>query len=183
MSTGFEYDFSQHETHHYEKYEYSYGMIAVNESLEKILIVKGRNHFWGFPKGHQNDKETELQTVEREMKEELDLDIVLNSENILGKVSFKFAHFYSRSKFVKILKEKIKCNERPYWNKTGHMIKKCVFYIIQLPEHETLKKIRAEPKEILDYDWITWSDAEKLFSETKSLALLPLIEAKMKIDS
>jgi 8-oxo-dGTP pyrophosphatase MutT (NUDIX family) len=41
----------------------------------KVLLIKSVNDVWGFPKGHMEGNETELETAKREVKEETNLDV------------------------------------------------------------------------------------------------------------
>ena len=50
------------------KHEKSCGCIIIED--KKVLLIKQTNGIWGFPKGHVEKNETELQTAEREVKEE-----------------------------------------------------------------------------------------------------------------
>ena len=43
----------------------------------RFLLVRQRNGFWSFPKGHMEDGETEQETALREIREETGLDLVL----------------------------------------------------------------------------------------------------------
>ena len=83
------------------KYEKSCGAIIVNDG--KVLIIKQNIGFYGFPKGHVEENETEEETAIREVKEETNLDITINSkyryeieymvnENTLKKVVFFLAN-------------------------------------------------------------------------------------------
>lgn len=56
------------------KQEKSCGCIIINNN--KVLLVYEKNqNFWGFPKGHVEQNETEIETAKREVKEEVGLDI------------------------------------------------------------------------------------------------------------
>lgn len=62
------------------KYEKSCGGIVFykNKNDYEILILKflyGKNIMWGFPKGHMEQNESEIQTALREIKEECGLDV------------------------------------------------------------------------------------------------------------
>tara|TARA_B100001248_G_C27292922_1_gene413371 strand:- start:386 stop:790 length:405 start_codon:yes stop_codon:yes gene_type:complete len=47
------------------------GIILWNHSKEKIFLVYGKKSSkWGFPKGHMEENETEIQTAQREFYEE-----------------------------------------------------------------------------------------------------------------
>lgn len=41
----------------------------------KYLLVREKNGFWGFPKGHMERGETEQETAGREIKEETALEM------------------------------------------------------------------------------------------------------------
>ena len=48
---------------------------AVIFDHDKVLLIKQSNGDWGFPKGHVEGDETELETSIREVKEETNIDI------------------------------------------------------------------------------------------------------------
>ncbi len=54
------------------------GTIIINE--KKVLIVKMKEGHYGFPKGHVEDDESEIQTALRETKEETNLDVEIISD-------------------------------------------------------------------------------------------------------
>ena len=58
--------------------ELSCGAIVLNG--EDILLIKSIFGNWGFPKGHQEEKETDFQTAIREVKEETNIDIKIISD-------------------------------------------------------------------------------------------------------
>lgn len=47
---------------------------------EEVLLVKQVKGHWGFPKGHVENGETEMQTAIREVKEETNIDVEIQSE-------------------------------------------------------------------------------------------------------
>ncbi|MBP3920007.1 MAG: NUDIX domain-containing protein [Bacilli bacterium] len=53
--------------------EKSCGCIVFNN--KKVLIVEQKSGFCGFPKGHIEDNETEIETAMRETKEETGIDV------------------------------------------------------------------------------------------------------------
>ena len=57
------------------KYEKSCGCIIINES--KVLLVQHNAGHWDFPKGHMEENETELETAIREVKEETNIDVLV----------------------------------------------------------------------------------------------------------
>ena len=58
--------------------EKSCGMIVFNEG--KVLIIKQTSGFYGFPKGHVEEGETEIETAIRETREETNIECYATSE-------------------------------------------------------------------------------------------------------
>lgn len=59
------------------KKEKSCGCVIVNN--EKVLLVYEKNQkFWGFPKGHVEEFETEIETAKRETLEEVGLIVEID---------------------------------------------------------------------------------------------------------
>jgi len=54
---------------------------TVVEEDGKILMIYQNNGFWGFPKGHVEGDEAEVETAIRETYEETGLMLVVNNEN------------------------------------------------------------------------------------------------------
>lgn len=54
---------------------------AVIENDGKILMIFQNNGFWGFPKGHVEENETEAETAVREIFEETGLWVAINEDN------------------------------------------------------------------------------------------------------
>jgi 8-oxo-dGTP pyrophosphatase MutT (NUDIX family) len=65
------------------KYKYE------NAEPAKFLLLKNRRGFWGFPQGHKEKGETELQTLKREVHEETGIDD-LEVHSHIGKISYSF---------------------------------------------------------------------------------------------
>ena len=59
--------------------EKSCGCIIIDDN--KVLLIKQTRGHWGFPKGHVEDDETERETAIREVKEETNLDVVIDGKN------------------------------------------------------------------------------------------------------
>ena len=61
----------------------------------KVLLIQQTKGHWGFPKGHVEISETEIETAIREVKEETNLDVEINEnkrytvEYITDKGTFK----------------------------------------------------------------------------------------------
>ena len=58
------------------KHEKSCGCIIIKDG--KVLLIKQTSGAWGFPKGHVEGNETELQTAAREVKEETNIDVKID---------------------------------------------------------------------------------------------------------
>lgn len=52
------------------------GTIIIDD--DKVLIIKQKQGFYGFPKGHLEKNETEIETAIRETKEETNLDVLID---------------------------------------------------------------------------------------------------------
>ena len=61
--------------------EKSCGCIIVKDN--KVLLIRHNKGHWGFPKGHMEDGETEVQTAIREVKEETGLDVKIDEDKRL----------------------------------------------------------------------------------------------------
>lgn len=61
------------------KYEKSCGFVVYKEvqGSNYYLIIRSKNGEYGFPKGHIENNETELETAIRELKEETNLEVEL----------------------------------------------------------------------------------------------------------
>jgi len=82
--------------------EKSCGAIVIDNG--KVLIVKQISGFYGFPKGHMNANEEEEITARREVKEETNIDVIINNK-----------YRYTSSYFIKdnVLKEVVFFLARP----------------------------------------------------------------------
>lgn len=59
------------------KKEKSCGCIIIESG--KVLLIQQMEGHWGFPKGHVEIGETEIETAIREIKEETNLDVEINA--------------------------------------------------------------------------------------------------------
>ena len=69
------------------KKEKSCGCIIIKDN-KVLLVYEKRRNFWGFPKGHMEDGENEIETALREVKEEVGLDVEINIEKICVKLYY-----------------------------------------------------------------------------------------------
>ena len=59
------------------KKEKAAGCIIIKEN--KVLLIKQKNgNFWGFPKGHLEEGETEIEAAKRETLEEIGLEVIID---------------------------------------------------------------------------------------------------------
>lgn len=58
------------------KKEKACGTIIIDNN--KVLLIQQKQGFYGFPKGHVEGNETEVETAIRETKEETNLDVVVD---------------------------------------------------------------------------------------------------------
>ena len=84
------------------KKEKSCGCIIIKNKKVLLVYEKNRN-FWGFPKGHMEDGETEIETALREVKEEVGLDVEIDKERNVAYLSPNYIYIaknivYSGSK-------------------------------------------------------------------------------------
>ena len=121
-------------------FEKSAGIIPYDKKSKKFLLLhyppmeKGEKGHWGFPKGHVEDGETEIQTAKREMKEEtgLEVDVVFGFKD-------EISYFY---KFK------------------GKLHKKIVAFFIGIPK-STKVKLSYEHN---GYKWVDYEEALKLIT-------------------
>lgn len=61
------------------KKEKSCGCIIIEN--DKVLLIYEKNaKYWGFPKGHMENNENEIETAMREVKEEVGLEVEIHKE-------------------------------------------------------------------------------------------------------
>ena len=61
--------------------EKSCGCIIIDDNNKVLLVYGNGSFFWGFPKGHVEDGESEVETAKREVKEEVGLDVIIDESN------------------------------------------------------------------------------------------------------
>ena len=60
------------------KKEKSCGCIIIKNG--RVLLIQQTEGHWGFPKGHMELGETEIETAKREVKEETNIDVEINKD-------------------------------------------------------------------------------------------------------
>jgi bis(5'-nucleosidyl)-tetraphosphatase len=74
------------------KYKTSCGIIPIYKDTSntiRFLLVQGYGNYWGFPKGHKENNETDKQTAERELLEETQLQCDSYVENLVFKERYR----------------------------------------------------------------------------------------------
>ena len=112
------------------KNEKACGAVIENEG-GKILLIFQQNGFWGFPKGHVEEGETESETAVREVFEETGLWVELNEEN-----RFEFS----------------------YDIKDLNIHKTVVLFTAKVVDDSRFKK---QDEEIAEMDWFDKNDVEE----------------------
>ncbi len=90
-----------------------------------VLLVKHNIGHWSFPKGHVEKNESEEETAIREIKEETNLDVILDN-------NFRFVNTYS-----------------PRYNSKKDIVKDVIYFV----GYPTNDKIKAQDEEISDIKW------------------------------
>lgn len=128
--------------------ERSAGAIVYHENnLRKYLLLKQSSGQWGFPKGNIEAGEDEIETAEREVKEETGLEEL---------------------KFIKGFRKEISY----FYKRDGKTIYKKVVYFLAKASSDKVK-ISYEHE---DYSWFTFDLAIKHLSHANSRALLSQAE-------
>ena len=124
------------------KYEKSCGAIVLDGG--KILVIQQAEWHWGFPNGHVEAGETEVQTAIREIKEETNYDVEVNE-------NFRYVETYSPKEGVEkdvvfFVAKKVAGDMRPQEEEVQN--------ILWLTYEETLERLTYEnSKEILKKAW------------------------------
>lgn len=126
------------------KNETSYGIIPViyKEQIPFLLLIQHHSGFWGFPKGHKEKGESDLEAASRELKEETGLSI----KQIIHRETFA-EHYFFRHK--------------------GEPISKQVLYFLAQVEGD----LSVQEEEVKDARWVPVTQAESFatYSEGKAL--------------
>jgi len=118
------------------KKEVACGCIIFDENKNVLLIHQIAGDYWGFPKGHVEEGETELQTALREVKEEVGLDVEI--------IDPKYRYVLN------------------YLIKEENVDKTTILYLAR-PKQENAKVIIQEA-EVAESKWITTEEALELLT-------------------
>ncbi|MEK7452823.1 MAG: NUDIX domain-containing protein [Patescibacteria group bacterium] len=128
------------------KEEKSFGLIPIfkkdNETL--FFIIQHNAGHWGFPKGHKEFGESDIESAKREFKEESGIED------------------------FEIIDEDIYFEER-YIIKRGYEdMEKIVKYYIGVVKNQD---VHIQKREVMDYKWLNFDDANNIltFKEGKEL--------------
>jgi 8-oxo-dGTP pyrophosphatase MutT (NUDIX family) len=113
-----------------------------NESAE-FLLLRNRRGFWGFPQGHKEKGETEIETLKREVAEETGINNV-DVQSYIGRIRYS----YFRSDGMKSNKE-------------------VTFYFAN-----SFSRLIKISKEHEGYKWVTYSDALSLLNHRQLISIL-----------
>lgn len=74
----------------------SCGCIVLHD--DKVLLIKQHQGFYGFPKGHMEKNETEIETALRETKEETGIDAIVDKEK-----RFEISYYTRKNNFKTVV--------------------------------------------------------------------------------
>ena len=85
---------------------------------KKVLIIKQKQGFYGFPKGHMEENETEIETAIRETKEETNLDVLIDETKryslnyvIDNKIDKEVVYYLAKPLNKNIIKQELEIKE------------------------------------------------------------------------
>ena len=133
--------------------EVSFGAVVFTRGKNSILylLLKYGKGYWGFPKGHANEGETERETILREVKEEANLSDLEFIGDSIGKTRY----FFRQN------------------DETIH--KEVIYYLLE--SKSTDVKLSFEHK---DYRWLVYDDALQKLSYKNTQEILKKANEKLK---
>jgi bis(5'-nucleosidyl)-tetraphosphatase len=66
-----------------------YQSTEFNKDHSEFLLLRNKRGFWGFPQGHKERGENEIQTLQREVQEETGITN-LDIHQYIGKIQYKY---------------------------------------------------------------------------------------------
>ena len=115
------------------KKEKACGCIIIEDN-KVLLVYESKRKFWGFPKGHVEEGETEIETAKREVLEETGLNVIVDE---------------SRRYEIKYM-----IGENLDIEKTA------VFFMAKVKDG----KLQKQEEEIEDMGWFTFEEAKETLS-------------------
>ena len=120
------------------KKEKSCGAIIIKD--KKVLMVKSKKGDYGFPKGHIEKNETEIETAIRETKEETNVDIIIENQKQY-KISYISKKGTIKDAIYFIAKSKEPINLIPEEKEIAKVFWKDLDQVRELLPHENIKKL------------------------------------------
>lgn len=109
----------------------------------EFLLLRNRRGFWGFPQGHKEKGETEIETLKREVSEETGIENI-EVQSYIGRIRYSFF----RSDGMKSNKEVT------------------FYYALSSGRAITISKEHA------GFRWVTYSDALSLLNHRQLISIL-----------
>ncbi len=66
-----------------------YQAMEYNKDYSEFLLLRNKRGFWGFPQGHKERGENDIQTLQREVQEETGI-VNLEIHQYIGKIQYKY---------------------------------------------------------------------------------------------
>lgn len=66
-----------------------YRTVEYNKDYSEFLLLRNKRGFWGFPQGHKERGENDIQTLQREVQEETGI-VNLEIHQYIGKIQYKY---------------------------------------------------------------------------------------------
>jgi 8-oxo-dGTP pyrophosphatase MutT (NUDIX family) len=66
-----------------------YRTMEYNKDYSEFLLLRNKRGFWGFPQGHKERGENDIQTLQREVQEETGI-VNLEIHQYIGKIQYKY---------------------------------------------------------------------------------------------
>ena len=148
--------------------EVSVGAIVYNIATSSILLIQGLNHFYGFPKGHIEDGETEIDTMKREILEETNIDLSNFKHTILDSPITQ--EFYLKRKHI----------DSRFPTEVNRVN---IFYVVLVNDDLSSFPIKKQEEEIISLNWCSIPCAKTLMYRTRSNQLSILKDAVNMIKS
>jgi 8-oxo-dGTP pyrophosphatase MutT (NUDIX family) len=134
----------------------AFGIIPVlPDSPRRYLLILHNKGHWGFPKGHKEGDESDLEAACRELQEETGLEV----EQIEAHVDFQEQYTFTSAR--------------------GEEVQKKVIYFLGWIAREPSGNppvVHIQPEELADYRWCTAEEARQFISFAESRRILQACE-------